>query len=127
MSSFLLTRLTLLWILSFAMGESRPSSQTQRIEAEVHDNVTLQCDLDSRVNIENNTIVCDRVDLNKKVHAYRETCKKKLEGMWSQEVEKTPTDCEMKNLKTTERDEDPPNPAQNGLNDQNRNQNKTLV
>ncbi|KAG8014937.1 Butyrophilin subfamily 2 member A1 [Nibea albiflora] len=52
-------------------GESRPSSQTQRIEAEVHDNVTLQCDLDPRVNIENNTIVCDRVDLNKKVHAYR--------------------------------------------------------
>ncbi|KAG7999372.1 Butyrophilin subfamily 2 member A1, partial [Nibea albiflora] len=48
-----------------------PSSQTQRIEAEVHDNVTLQCDLDPRVNIENNTIVCDRVDLNKKVHAYR--------------------------------------------------------
>lgn len=52
-------------------GESRPSSPTQLIEAEVYDNVTLQCDLDSRVNMENNTIVCERVDLKKKVHAYR--------------------------------------------------------
>ncbi|KAE8300609.1 hypothetical protein D5F01_LYC00754 [Larimichthys crocea] len=53
------------------LGESGPSSPTQLIEAEVYDNVTLQCDLDSRVNMENNTIVCERVDLKKKVHAYR--------------------------------------------------------
>ncbi|KAG7999691.1 Butyrophilin subfamily 2 member A1, partial [Nibea albiflora] len=53
----------------YSTGENRPTYQL--IEAEVHDNVTLQCDLDSRVNIEKYTIVCERVDLNKKVHAYR--------------------------------------------------------
>lgn len=52
-------------------GESRPSPQTQQIKAEVSDTVTLQCDLDSRVNMENYTIVCIRVDLQVIVHAYR--------------------------------------------------------
>ncbi|KAE8300608.1 hypothetical protein D5F01_LYC00753 [Larimichthys crocea] len=67
------TLVMFLIILSAEMilGESRPSSPTQLIVAEVYDNVTLQCDLDSRVNMENNTIVCERVDLKKKVHAYR--------------------------------------------------------
>ncbi|KAG8014556.1 Butyrophilin subfamily 2 member A1, partial [Nibea albiflora] len=54
---------------NLTVGENRPTNQL--IEAEVHDNVTLQCDLDSRVNIEKYTIVCERVDFNKKVHAYR--------------------------------------------------------
>ncbi|XP_027138225.1 butyrophilin subfamily 2 member A2-like isoform X3 [Larimichthys crocea] len=67
------TLVMFLIILSAEMilGESGPSSPTQLIEAEVYDNVTLQCDLDSRVSMENNTIVCERVDLKKKVHAYR--------------------------------------------------------
>lgn len=63
--------LTFMLLFIYSTGESRPSSPTQLIEAEVYDNVTLQCDLDSRVNMENNTIVCERVDLKKKVHAYR--------------------------------------------------------
>ncbi|KAG7999688.1 Butyrophilin subfamily 2 member A1 [Nibea albiflora] len=56
-------------VKSGKIRENRPTNQL--IEAEVHDNVTLQCDLDSRVNIEKCTIVCERVDFNKKVHAYR--------------------------------------------------------
>ncbi|KAG8014806.1 hypothetical protein GBF38_003456 [Nibea albiflora] len=65
--------LLFLIILSAEMilGESRPSSPTQLIQAEVHDNVTLQCPLDSRVNMEKYTIVCERVDLKKIVHACR--------------------------------------------------------